>query len=299
MSICVVGSANLDFVFRADRFPAAGETVLGGDFASFPGGKGANQAVAIGKLGGEVHFVGCVGDDRFGDVLVDSLRAAGVDTALLRRVEGVASGCAGIVLDKTGQNQIIVAPGANLHVSAEQVQGALAAFPDAAFLAQLEIPLDAASEIGHSQRAYLNPAPAAPLPDSLLAQLFAITPNETETEVLTGIRPDDLDSCRVAAKVLLDKGSKNVVITLGENGCFWTSGLQELLVPSPKVKAVDTVAAGDCFTGALVYFLSEGRDWENALHLAAHAAALSVTREGAQASMPTRAELQSFAGALW
>jgi ribokinase len=289
----------LDFVFRADRFPEAGETLLGGEFASFPGGKGANQAVAIGKLGGDVHFVGCVGDDRFGDVLIESLHAAGVDTSMLQRVEGVPSGCAGIVLDQSGQNRIIVAPGANLHVSPEQVQSAISAYPDAAFLAQLEIPIAAASEIGRCSKAFLNPAPAVPLAGSLLSELFALTPNETETEVLTGIQPSDPDSCRAAASALLDKGVKNVVITLGASGCYWLTAESELFVPSPAVRAVDTVAAGDCFSGALVYFLSEGRDWPNSLALATHAAALSVTRPGAQASMPTRAELQAFAGPLW
>lgn len=286
-------------MFRAPRFPRAGESLLAYGFKGFPGGKGANQAVAIARLGGEVRFIGAVGEDAFGLLLRQSLQEAGVDVSDLRLSDCEASGCAAVVVDDQGRNQIVVAPGANMGLSAEAVTQALEG-GEGPVLTQLEIPPEAVIACARSARRFiLNPAPARELEDSVLAGCFLITPNETETEILTGIFPTEEDTCMVAAGVFLSRGVQNVVITLGERGCFWTDGSTALHVPAPRVKAVDTVGAGDAFNGALSLFLAEGRDWPNALALANHYAALSVTRAGAQASLPTRAELQAFSGQLY
>lgn len=294
--VWVVGSANLDFVFNTARFPKTGETILGGVFTSCPGGKGANQAVAIGKLGGAVSFVGCVGADAFGDVLEGSLKANGVDTRHLKRVEDAATGCASIVVDGVGSNQIIVASGANLFLSPADVNTALQSASPSIVLCQLEVPLETVEAASRYGRFILNPAPAQSLPNELLERCFAITPNETEMEILTGIEPVDVASCRAAAEQLLEKGVKNVVITLGGRGSFWKSGADERLIPAKKVQAVDTVAAGDAFNGALAWCLANERDWPAALETASAVAALSVSKPGAQDSMPTLAELQQFTG---
>jgi len=294
--VMVVGSANLDMVFQTQRFPNPGETLLGGEFASHPGGKGANQAVAVGKLGGEVSFVGCIGSDAFGDVLRDSLVQAGVDVTHLLRHPTTPSGCAGIVVDAAGSNQIIVAPGANMELTAAQVHAALAQNTDSSVLVQLEIPMAAVKAAATRGRLFLNPAPAQSLDDELLAKTFAITPNETETELLTGIRPQNPETCRSAAKALFDKGVQNVVLTLGEKGCFWMSDKGELYVPALEANAIDTVAAGDAFNGALAWFYSETGDLPNALVRANQVTALSVTKRGAQSSMPTREELEQRFG---
>ena len=298
--VWVVGSANLDMVFRTPRFPAPGETLLGGPFQSFPGGKGANQAVAIGQLEGEVSFVGCLGSDAFGEVLEESLQTAGVDTTYVCFSETASSGTAAILIDESGQNEIIVAPGANMELPVEHVRESLVVVgADEPVLVQLEIPVECVEAAAEFGRLFLNPAPARALPDSLLAKTFAITPNESETELVSGIRPSSPETCRSAARILLDRGVRNVVITLGENGCYWTDGTSELTLEAPKVKAVDTVAAGDAFNGALAWFIAEGREWKEALNLANHAAALSVTRHGAQASMSTLEELRAFAPHLF
>lgn len=289
--ILVVGSANLDLVFRTKRFPRPGETLLGGEFCSSPGGKGANQAVAIAKLGGDVSFVGCVGRDPFGSALEASMQEAGVDTSNLSRHKSLPSGCASIVVSEDGSNEIIVAPGANGALSGEQVRKALGHDLDRWVLAQLEVPIEAvlaASEVSHF---ILNPAPACELPAELLSRCFAIVPNETETEILTGIDPKNPRLRRDAAAALVLKGAGNVVITLGNEGCYWTDGTRELHLPPFPVKAVDTVAAGDAFCGALALWLSRGNDWEHALAFANRAGALATTKEGAQAAMPSLAEM--------
>lgn len=290
--VWVVGSANLDFVFSTPRFPKVGETILGGVFASCPGGKGANQAVAIGKLGGAVSFIGCVGADAFGDVLETSLKSAGVDTRWLKRAEGAATGCASIVVDEAGSNQIIVASGANLSLSPDDVDSALRATDPVIVLCQLEVPIETVEAASRYGKFILNPAPAQPLSEDLLSRCYAITPNETEMELLTGIQPSDIPSCRAAANQLLARGVKNVVITLGERGSFWKSTTDERLTPARKVHVVDTVAAGDAFNGALAWCLSRDIDWPTSLDTASAVASLSVSRSGAQDSMPTLAELQ-------
>ncbi len=298
MSVLVVGSANMDLVFHTARMPIPGETLLGGQFATHPGGKGANQAVAIGRLGGVVSFVGKVGLDVFGTALRQSLTAANVDVEFLRTSEG-PTGTAGIFVDDGGRNMIVVAPGANAEVSPQEVLHAIQAVGASVVLAQLEIPIEAVAAAVTAERFILNPAPACPLPDTLLARCFALTPNESELESLTGIAPTDDSVILRASKYLMDRGVLNVVVTLGEKGSSWVSAAGGRHFDAPAVTPVDTTAAGDAFNGALAMFLAEGRDLENAIPLANCVGALATTRAGAQESMPSRDELRALAGPLY
>jgi ribokinase len=297
--VAVVGSANLDLVVRAPRFPAPGETLLGGSFATHPGGKGANGAVAAGRLGGVVSFVGVLGRDAFGEVLASSLFGAGVDLSYTLRAEATATGVAQITVDDSGRNTIVVAPGANALLSGENVTTALDVVSPDVTLASLEIPQEAvAACVGKSGLFILNPAPAAELPEELLPAIDLFTPNQKETHFYTGIEPSDDASCLEAAGKLFDRGIRKVVITLGERGCFLAMPEAGRYIPNLEVKAVDTTGAGDAFNGALATFLAEGRSMENALALANCVGALTCTRAGAQDSMPTLAELREAAGEL-
>lgn len=297
--VTVVGSTNLDLVFVSANLPRPGETLLGGDFATHPGGKGGNQAVAIAKLGGNVSFVGCVGNDANGSVLRTSLETAGVQTRSLIVDEFMPSGTAAILVDDKGSNMIVVAPGSNRGLSPEHVRQAFAREIPTVVLAQLEINVDTVLAASEADFFVLNPAPACQLPESLLAKCQVITPNETETESLTGIAPSDDDSCRAASCAFLDMGVKNVVITLGERGSYWATPKQGQHFAPPSVKAIDTTAAGDAFSGALAWFLAEGREFGNAIALANCVGALSTTKAGAQPSMPELCELKQLAGNLY
>jgi len=291
--ILVVGSANMDLVFRCPRFPAPGETLLGADFAMHPGGKGANQAVAAGRLGAPVSFVGRVGVDEFGVALRQSLESANVNCRFLATDPMTPTATAAILVDPAGQNKIAVASGANMMVSSSEVERAVADF-DGFILSQLEIPLPAIEACASSRRFILNPAPATAVGDHLLAHVYAITPNETETEMLTGIAPVDMSACRAAANWFLSRGVRHVVITLGKRGAYATDGRDDRLIAAPKVEARDATAAGDALSGALTVFLAEGSDLFSACTRAVAYASLSTTREGAQGSMPTRAEFAEF-----
>lgn len=300
MSVLVIGSYNTDLVMRCPRLPAPGETILGGTFAQHHGGKGANQAVAAARLAraGEVRFVANVGDDEFGRQALTQLRAEGVDIASVRVTPGQPSGVALIhVATVTGENSISVAAGANAHLRPADVDAALAAAaPGTVVVLQLEIPLPtvlhaARQAAARGLRVVLNPAPAQPLPASLGADLYALTPNETEAETLTGVRVTDTATASVAAARLHAAGFRRVVLTLGAQGAYWSDGTGAALVAAPVVQAVDTTAAGDCFTGALVVAVAEGLALPEAVAFACRAAALAVTRPGAQPSLPTRAEL--------
>lgn len=293
MSILVVGSANADHVFRGPRLPLPGETVLGDSFAIFPGGKGANQAVAAGRLGADVSFVGSMGQDADGDMLLAGLQEAGVDTRFVwRRAE--PTGAAGIFVDENGRNMIVAAPGANALVTAEEVETALRSAQPEWVLCQLEVPMPAMVAASTGPKFVLNPAPARAVPEEVLSRCFAIVPNETELEALTGIAPTDEASCRAGAAKLLEKGVENVIVTLGERGAQWVWNGGSRIYGAPSVKAIDTTAAGDVFCGALVSFLSFGRQMDEAIHWANRAAALSTTRLGAQSSAPTREEVERF-----
>lgn len=291
--ILVVGSANMDLVVSADRAPRLGETVLGGAFATYPGGKGANQAVAAARCGGAVAMLGCVGADPFGDALRAGLRAAGVDVSGLASVDA-PSGVALIVTTAAGDNSIVVAPGANARLEAAAITEDH--FVDSAcVLAQLETPLDGvirAAEIARARGAIfiLDPAPARALPTHLLELVDWLTPNETEARSILGA--EGRFDPRAAALALQALGVRGVVIKLGARGAVLleAGGAPQLIAPFP-VETVDTTAAGDAFNGAFAVALSEGAEPVKAAQFASAAAALSVTRKGAQPSMATREEI--------
>lgn len=298
--VVVVGSANMDLVARVPRFPQPGETVMGLDFSTFTGGKGANQACAIARIGGKPRFVGKVGNDSFGLQMISSLRLAGVDTSSVFAEQNVATGTAMITVSPTGENTIVVASGANATVDPAFVRDRLNRIEFSTILAQLEIPISTVKSIvERGNVVILNPAPATPLPDEIYAGLTWITPNETETETLTGVAPTDDKNCQAAAKWFLNRGVENVVITMGARGSYFSSATTNLHCPSIQVTTVDSTAAGDAFNGALAQFLNEGRDQVNAILLANRAGALATTKFGAQASMPNRAELRAVAGDLF
>ncbi len=295
--ITVIGSSNTDMVVQSQHLPAPGETVLGGTFSMHPGGKGANQAVAAGRLGGNVTFVARVGNDLFGDEAAERFKRDGIDTTFVSKDETAASGVALIMVDQKGENVISVALGANLLLAREHIDTALPHLKESNYvLTQLETPLPvvqhlARLSIQHGFHLILNPAPAAPLDDALLAAVHIITPNQSEAALLSGIPVTDESSARAAAKVLRAKGVDTVIITMGSQGAFVLSEELDELVPTKKVTAVDTTAAGDTFNGALTVALTEGQAMLDAIVFANQAAAYSVGILGAQASAPTRADL--------
>lgn len=297
--IAVVGSSNTDMILKLDRIPKPGETLLGGEFVVAAGGKGANQAVAASLAGGDVTFVARVGKDMFGERAVAGLAEKAV------RIEHVQfdespSGVALIFVAQDGENSIGVGSGANAKLSPTDVRNARDAFVVAdALILQLETPLEtvqAAAELAstHGALVILNPAPAQPLPDALLKKVSILTPNETEAELLTGIRLVDEASYAQAADALLRKGLKTVIITLGSRGAFVATSNSKRLVAGFTVKPVDTTAAGDTFNGALAVAIAEGQDLIDAVRFANAAGAISVTRMGAQPSAPTREEIEAL-----
>lgn len=306
--ILVVGSLNMDQVVRVTRVPALGETLLGaGSLKLVPGGKGANQAVAIARLGAPVAMAGRVGKDPFGERLLNALQADKVDTGLIAVDQEEASGVAFIFLDPDGNNAIVVAPGANMRVGLDHVQtpGILASIAQArALVLQLEIPLDTVVSLtaaAHNSGVpvILNLAPAQLLPKETLQQLEVLIVNETEASLLSGQRVAGLDDARIAAAVLLKQGITEVAITLGSQGAILAAadgtGRANIIYQSaPEVQVVDTTAAGDCFVAALAVALTEQQTLENALRFAVYASALKVTKFGAQSGLPTRAEVEAF-----
>ena len=298
--IVVVGSSNTDMILRVRRLPRPGETVLGGDFTLAAGGKGANQAVAAARAGGAVAFIARVGRDIFGDRALAGFRAAGLDIRHVRRDPVLPSGAALICVDARGENQIAVASGANAALTPADVRRAAGVFRAArALVMPLETPLaavEAAADIASARGIpiLLNPAPARPLPDRLLRRVSVLTPNATEAEILTGIRVAGPASARRAAEALLARGVGAVVLTLGRDGAYLAADALRLHVSGFRVRAVDTTAAGDVFSGALAVARAEGRPLEAAVCFANAAAALSVTKAGAQPSAPARARILSF-----
>lgn len=296
--IVVVGSSNIDMVVKADRIPGAGETLLGGDFVMVPGGKGANQAVCAAKLGADVKLVARVGEDVFGDTSLRNFESVGIDTRFVVRDPLCPSGVALITVDARGENAIVVAPGANHALSPADVDNARDSIAEAdVVVLQLEIPADTVShtvELAKSlgTRVVLNPAPMRPMSPEVLSRVDVLTPNEYEAAGLLG-RPGESvdDDPEPAARKLISMGARCVVITLGEKGAYLAGeGISEYIEPI-KVSAVDTTAAGDAFTGAFACALSEGRGLREAARFATRVAAVSVTRMGAQPSMPSRAEI--------
>jgi len=309
--ILVVGSLNMDQVVRVTRVPALGETLLGaGSLKLIPGGKGANQAVAIARLGTAVAMAGRVGNDPFGERLLGALQADHVDTGLIAIDQEEASGVAFIFLDPDGDNAIVVAPGANMRVGLDHAQTSniLASITQAqALVMQLEIPLETVVSLtaaAHNRGVpvVLNLAPAQPLPKEVLQQLDVLIVNEAEASLLSGQRGqrvESLEDARDVASVLLEQGIAKVVITLGSQGAILaiaaeTAGARVIYQSAPKVPVVDTTAAGDCFVGALTVALTEGQTPEDALRFAVYASALKVTKFGAQSGLPTRAEVEAF-----
>lgn len=295
--ILVVGSLNADLVVRAPRFPAPGETISGGDLATIPGGKGANQAVAAARQGVRVSMLGRVGKDNFGDFLLANLHANQVDTTLVQR-DDAATGTAIIVVDANGQNSIVLSPGANGQVRPADVDPASLPRPKLVLL-QLEIPLEsvihaAAVGRGLGARVLLNPAPARPLPDELIAQTDFLIPNETELSLLTGQPVTDIASAESAARTLLAKGVQTVIVTLGANGALVVTPEKTTHVPPFHVDVVDTTAAGDAFIGGFSAALLRGLALEEAVRHGNACGALAATQFGAQPSLPTAEEVNKF-----
>ncbi|MEI6568611.1 MAG: ribokinase [Verrucomicrobiota bacterium] len=299
-NIIVVGSSNTDMIIRLDHIPRPGETILGGEFFTAAGGKGANQAVGAARAGGKVTFIAKVGLDMFGDNAVAGFKKEGINTDHVLRDTSSPSGVALIFVAKDGENSIAVAGGANGNLSSEDVIHASELFAGASMLVmQLETPLETVQTaadlaVKGGVQVILNPAPACPLHDELLRNISIITPNEMEAELLTGIKVTDNDSASKAADILLARGVKIVIITLGSRGAFVAGEGIRKLVPGFRVNAVDTTAAGDTFNGALAVALVEGIALEEAVRFANAAAALSVTRMGAQSSVPARMEIEEF-----
>lgn len=300
MSIVVIGSSNTDMIIQVPRIPKPGETIIGGKFSMAAGGKGANQAVAAARAGGEVALIARVGQDMFANEAISGFRNDGIDTSCLVRDSQAPSGVAEIFVAENGENSIAVASGANMNLSEEDIRKAENVITKATIvLMQLEIPLDsvifaARTACQAGKKVILNPAPAQPLPDDLYKNISVITPNESEAELLTGINVTDEKSAGKASKVLLEKGAGAVIVTLGAKGSFVMNREWHALIPGYPVKAVDTTAAGDVFSGVLAVGLGEGRSLKEAVRFATAAAALSVTRLGAQPSAPQRDEILRF-----
>ncbi len=300
MSIVVVGSSNTDMIIKVPRIPKPGETIIGGTFATAAGGKGANQAVAAARAGGDVVFIARVGTDIFGEQAVKGFEQDGINVDRVLRDPDEPSGVALIFVDDKGENSIGVASGANARLSVDDLAAGRDAIRGAAILLmQLETPQEtvkAAAQMAHESgtQVILNPAPAQPLDDEIFRSVSILTPNESEAELLTGVAVTDTGSAEKAARALLGKGVGSVVVTLGSRGALLVTADAVEAVPGYAVTAVDATAAGDVFNGTLAVALAEQRPLRDALRFANAAAALSVTKLGAQPSAPRRAEIESL-----
>lgn len=298
--LVVLGSINADHILNLSQFPAPGETVTGQDYHVAFGGKGANQAVAAGRSGAEITFIACVGDDDTGQKVCQQLARDQIDISAISTVPEATTGVALIFVNSVGENVIGIHAGANAALTLERVNEQTQKISEAsALLMQLESPLEsvlAAAKIAHQHqtKVILNPAPACPLSDELLALLYMITPNETEAEKLTGIRVENDHDAAQAARILHAKGIEIVIITLGSRGVWLSDKGMGQRVPGFSVKAIDTIAAGDTFNGALVTALLEDKSMAEAVRFAHAAAAIAVTRKGAQPSVPWRHEIDDF-----
>lgn len=298
--LVVLGSVNADHILQVKSFPRPGETVTGHGYRVVAGGKGANQAVAAGRLGADISLIACVGDDDFGRHMIKALSADGVLTTGITAMPNTPTGVAIIYVDGKGENSIGISAEANAHLLPEIVEPHLTLLEHAdALLMQLETPLitvELMAKLAHQagKTVVLNPAPARPLPDSLLANVTMITPNETETEILTGIAVKTEEDAREAASVFHAKGVETVVITLGSKGAFISDESGMRTIAGFSVAPLDTTAAGDVFNGALITAILEENNMDQAVRFAHAAAAISVTRLGAQTSIPTRKEVTTF-----
>ena len=299
--IVVVGSLNMDLVYQVARLPRPGETLAATSLEQIPGGKGANQAVAVARLGYPCVMIGCVGSDGFGNALLGSLKGAGVQTELITRCENVSSGVALIGVEHSGQNSIAIVPGANGELSPDRIRELHPVIANAAALiVQLEVPQATVAEAlriarEHRVLTVLDPAPVpASGLDPALFPVDVFSPNQSEAEALTGIHVDDVDSAREVVTMLHRRGAKSIVLKLGELGAFLSNPDYEELIQPPEVTAIDTTAAGDAFTAALTVTLCEGRDLIDATRWACVAGALATTQRGAQPAMPSRQAVARF-----
>jgi ribokinase len=295
--ILVIGSSNTDMVVKTDELPLPGETKLGGRFFMNAGGKGANQAVAAARLGGTVTLVTKLGNDIFGKQTLEGLKRENINTNHVFFDENNPSGTALIIVNAMGENCIVVAPGANATLLPSDIEKVENLHEAAVILLQLEIPIETICHIAklariNKQKLILNPAPAQKLNDELLRGLYLITPNETEAFDLTDIRVKDQKSASAAADFFLSRGVENVIITLGHEGAFFQNGQSKLKIDAPVVNPIDTTAAGDTFNGAITVAITENMSWEKAMRFAVRAASVSVTRMGAQSSVPYRKEIE-------
>ena len=298
--VVVIGSSNMDMTVRCRELPLPGQTILGEDFAVNPGGKGANQAVAAAKMGAKTQLVARLGNDVFAEGSLRSFQKAGLGIDYIVRDSGVASGVALIFVDENGENQIVVAPGANKHLTPRDVDAALPCIEQAkVMILQLEIPMETVIHAArlaaqHKTRVILNPAPTRVLPARLLENVDIMIANETEIMVLTGADELATSTIALACRPLLAAGVESVITTLGKDGAVITSGVGATKVPGFKIKAVDTTSAGDTFAGAIACGLAEGQSLEDAVRFANAAAALTATKQGAQIAMPTRQEADAM-----
>ena len=297
--VVVIGSLNMDLVTICERAPRGGETLLGKKFMQIPGGKGANQAVAIGKMNTNVSMLGKVGEDGMGASLLDSLLKSGVDTTNIENCTE-NTGIAKIIVEENGQNRILVVPGANYLVDNEYIDRHIEAIKNSDFVVtQLEIPIETvkyslkkAKEFG--KVTILNPAPAQKLDEEIIANSDYIIPNETELEILSGLPTDTEENIVKAAHILLEKGVKGLIVTLGSKGSMYIDKKNKRIFPAYSVKAIDTTAAGDSFIGGFISGLASGLTFEESIDRGTKVAAISVTRLGAQTSIPTLEEVLSF-----
>lgn len=289
--ICVIGSLNMDLVVNVNEMPKKGQTLIGSNFKEIPGGKGANQAVAASRLGGDVYMIGKVGNDGFGESLLKQLKADKVNIDYVKFEEG-PSGVALITVDKNAENSIVVSPGANFKLTESDIDECMDAIKESNIVViQLETPIDTiryalekSKELG--KFTILNPAPAVKLSDNIIKNVDLLTPNETELEILSGVKINCEDDIKKAANVMIQKGVKQLIVTLGSKGSLYLDKDKIEFKKSYKVDAIDTTAAGDSYTGALSVAFSQGKSIDEAMDFASKAGALCVTNIGAQTSIP-------------
>lgn len=300
-NICVIGSLNMDLVVNVDTMPKPGQTIIGSNFKEVPGGKGANQAVAMARLNGNVSMIGKVGEDGFGQTLINSLKNDKVDTTYIQTAKG-ATGVALITVDKNAQNSIVVSPGANFEVKEDDIDNNIEAIKNSDIVVlQLETPLNTikyalnkAKEL--NKYTILNPAPAVKLDDEIIKNVDLLTPNETELEIISGVSIETEEDIQKAAQIMIEKGVKELIVTLGSKGSLYINKEKSMFKKAYKVEAVDTTVAGDSYTGALAVALSQDKNIEDAMDFASKVGALSVLKEGAQSSLPTLEDVKNFRG---
>lgn len=300
-NICVIGSLNMDLVVNVDAMPKPGQTIIGSNFKEVPGGKGANQAVAMARLNGNVSMIGKVGEDGFGQTLINSLKNDKVDTTYIQTTKG-STGVALITVDKNAQNSIVVSPGANFEVKEEDIDNNIKAIENSDIVVlQLETPLNTikyalnkAKEL--NKYTILNPAPAVKLDDEIIKNVDLLTPNETELEIISGVSIETEEDIQKAAQIMIEKGVKELIVTLGSKGSLYINKEKSMFKKAYKVEAVDTTAAGDSYTGALAVALSQDKGIADAMDFASKVGALSVLKEGAQSSLPTLEDVKNFRG---